>query len=156
ENVGGMRKWSKYRHFVADIQGMGYEVSEQLLNAADFGVPQRRRRLFLLCDKMREPAQVLPTHSKHMSACSAIQLSGGYSVSPLHTKTRAKATLERAERAIAAVGERSPFLLVYYGSDYAGGWQNLNEPLRTITTLDRFALVKPRKHGHVLRMLQVP
>jgi len=33
----------------------------------------------------------------------------------------------------------------------------LNRPLRTITTVDRFALVKPDpQHGHVMRMLQVP
>jgi len=65
--------------------------------------------------------------------------------------------LQRAARGIAAVGERKPFLLVYYGSDHAGGWQRLNRPLRTITTLDRFALVKPdSQYGHVMRMLQVP
>ena len=55
------------------------------------------------------------------------------------------------------LGETKPFLLVYYGSDGSGGWQRLNRPLRTITTVDRFALVKPDpKHGHVMRMLQVP
>ncbi len=68
----------------------------------------------------------------------------------------AKATLERADRAIAALGSNQPFLIVYYGSDHAGGWQPLDVPLRTITTLDRFALVKPRAKGHVMRMLQVP
>ena len=31
-----------------------------------------------------------------------------------------------------------PFLIVYYGSDGAGGWQALDRPLRTLTTLDRF------------------
>ncbi len=29
-------------------------------------------------------------------------------------------------------------------------------PLRTITTLDRFAYVKPGSDGHVMRMLQPP
>jgi DNA (cytosine-5)-methyltransferase 1 len=48
-----------------------------------------------------------------------------------------------------------PFLLVYYGTDGAGGWQSLDVPLRTITTLDRFALVEPTRRGHTLRMLQV-
>ena len=44
--------------------------------------------------------------------------------------------------------------MVYYGSDHAGGWQSLDAPLRTVTTLDRFALVKPTDSGHVMRMLQ--
>jgi DNA (cytosine-5)-methyltransferase 1 len=43
---------------------------------------------------------------------------------------------------------------VYYGSDGAGGYQRLDRPLRTITTLDRFALVQPTSNGHEMRMLQ--
>jgi DNA (cytosine-5)-methyltransferase 1 len=31
----------------------------------------------------------------------------------------------------------------------------LDVPLRTITTLDRFALVEPAPRGHTMRMLQV-
>jgi DNA (cytosine-5)-methyltransferase 1 len=55
------------------------------------------------------------------------------------------------------MGADRPFLLVYYGSDGGGGWQRLNRPLRTITTVDRFALVKPDpENGYVMRMLQVP
>jgi DNA (cytosine-5)-methyltransferase 1 len=54
------------------------------------------------------------------------------------------------------LGSKTPFLIVYYGTDAAGGWQSLDRPLRTITTLDRFALVEPRPTGHVMRMLQPP
>jgi len=156
ENVGGMRNWTKYRGLLGSLQDLGYNVSEQVLNAADFGVPQRRRRLFLLCDNEIQPAKVRPTHAKHVSVSFAIDMNGTYAFSPLRSERRAKPTLERAERAMAVLGQDRPFLLVYYGSDYGGGWQRLNESLRTITTLDRFALVKPRKKGHVMRMLQVP
>jgi DNA (cytosine-5)-methyltransferase 1 len=45
---------------------------------------------------------------------------------------------------------------VYYGSDGAGGWQPLDRPLRTITTLDRFGLVTWNGKTAMLRMLQVP
>jgi DNA (cytosine-5)-methyltransferase 1 len=84
-------------------------------------------------------------------------LNGAYKWTPLNQPNRAKATIERAGRGFAAIGRKKPFLLVYYGSDGCGGWQRLNRPLRTITTVDRFALVKPApKHGHVMRMLQVP
>ena len=86
-----------------------------------------------------------------------MDLNGTYRWTPLRKPSRAKATLERAERGFATLGKTSPFLLVYYGSDGGGGWQQLNRPLRTITTVDRFALVKPdSEHGHVMRMLQVP
>jgi DNA (cytosine-5)-methyltransferase 1 len=62
--------------------------------------------------------------------------------------------LERAQRGIDAMG-RNPFLIVYYGSDGAGGWQSLDRPLRTLTTLDRFGLVTWRGREPMLRMLQI-
>jgi DNA (cytosine-5)-methyltransferase 1 len=85
-----------------------------------------------------------------------LNLNGAYRYSPLRTERRAKATLERADRGIEGVGTNKPFLMVYYGSDYAGGWQRLDRPLRTITTIDRFAIVKPSSKGHLMRMLQAP
>ncbi len=45
---------------------------------------------------------------------------------------------------------------MYYGSDRAGGWQPLDRPLRTMTTLDRFGLVQWIGGEPTLRMLQVP
>jgi DNA (cytosine-5)-methyltransferase 1 len=56
---------------------------------------------------------------------------------------------------MAALGKRVPFLIVYYGSDGAGGWQSLERPLRTLTTLDRFGLVTWQDKTPMLRMLQV-
>ena len=63
--------------------------------------------------------------------------------------------MERAERAITALGKRVPFLIVYYGSDGAGGCQTIDRPLRTLTTLDRFGLVTWEGREPMLRMLQV-
>ncbi len=61
-----------------------------------------------------------------------------------------------ASRGFFALGRDAPFLIVYYGDDGAGGWQPLTVPLRTITTLDRFALCEPSETGPMLRMLQAP
>jgi DNA (cytosine-5)-methyltransferase 1 len=132
-------------------------VSIQKLDAADFGVPQTRRRLFVICDRLRPPpalyAQpVLPGPD----AASILDAAGTWPARPLFTPRRAAATLERAQRGIAALGEGVPFLVVYYGSDGAGGWQRLDRPLRTLTTLDRFGLVEWQGREPTLRMLQVP
>jgi DNA (cytosine-5)-methyltransferase 1 len=81
---------------------------------------------------------------------------GTWQTTPLFSKTRAKDTLARAKRALAELGEDKPFIVVYYGSDGSGGWQRLSRPLRTITTIDRFALVEPGAGGYQMRMLQVP
>ena len=156
ENVTTMRAWSRYQTFKRALEHLGYKVREQVLNSVHFGVPQTRRRLFLLCDKEREPAELKPITKTPVQVASVLNLNGTYKYSPLYTERRAKATLDRAERGLKGAGANKPFLMVYYGSDYAGGWQTLNRPLRTITTLDRFALVKPSPKGHVMRMLQVP
>ena len=63
--------------------------------------------------------------------------------------------LARAERGISALGRGNPFLIVYYGSDGPGGWQSLDRPIRTLTTLDRFGLVTWQGKEPMLRMLQV-
>lgn len=73
---------------------------------------------------------------------------------PLYRAGRADATIERAERAIDVLGFGTPFLIVYYGSDGSGGWQSLDVPLRTVTTLDRFGLVTWVGKVPMLRMLQ--
>lgn len=157
ENVVSMKRWSRYGEFKSSLEVLGFKLREQVLNSADFGVPQSRRRLFLLADRETEPSRIVPRDRTRQNASEVVNLNGAYEWTPLRRPNRAKATLERAERGFAAVGKNKPFLLVYYGSDHAGGWQKLNRPLRTITTVDRFALVKPdRQHGHVMRMLQVP
>lgn len=156
ENVSSMRKWDRYQELIDDLTGLGYKIHSQVLNSADFGVPQRRRRLFLICDLLKKPLPIPIPNAMSKSARDILDLSGTYKFTPLRSPRRAKATLERADRAIASLGKSTPFLIVYYGSDHAGGWQPLDAPLRTITTLDRFALVLPTSAGHVMRMLQVP
>jgi DNA (cytosine-5)-methyltransferase 1 len=133
-----------------------YFVTPQVLDAADFGVPQTRKRLFLLCDRNRQPAAVVPRKIRHIAARKILDPEGTWKVTPLDNGRRASATLARAGRAIEALGKGVPFLIVYYGSDGSGGWQPLDRPLRTMTTLDRFALVTWHEKKPMMRMLQVP
>lgn len=158
ENVNRMKKWSRHNELVQTIEEFGYAVSDLYLNSNEFGAPQARKRMFLICD--REGTQVTKEELlntidlKEGSARDIINWNADYNSTPLYKLGRAKATLERAERAIAKLGENVPFIIVYYGSDYAGGWQPLDAPLRTITTIDRFGLVTWKKNTPYLRMLQ--
>ncbi len=157
ENVINMKNWFRYKEFVFSLESFGYCIREQVLDATNFGVPQSRRRLFLLADREKKPSIITPGKLKLKKAADIVDLNGIYRWAPLFHPKRAVATLKRAERAFIALGKKKPFLLVYYGSDGGGGWQRLERPLRTITTVDRFAIIKPdRKFGHVMRMLQVP
>ena len=55
ENVIHMRPWSRYQGLLQALREQGYRVAEHVLDAADHGVPQRRKRLFLLCDRECDP-----------------------------------------------------------------------------------------------------
>lgn len=157
ENVVHMRPWSRYTELLDEIRGLGYNVREQVLDASLFGVPQKRRRLFVICDKERAPSKVeAPDDARSRTVRQVLARGEQWAMTPLRKKGRAKDTLERATRAIKELGDEQSFLIVYYGSDGSGGWQRLDRPLRTITTVDRFALVKPTHEGHMMRMLQVP
>ncbi|MXY51061.1 MAG: DNA cytosine methyltransferase [Gammaproteobacteria bacterium] len=157
ENVIYMRPWSRYPELKRSLEELGYRLSEYTLDASDFGVAQRRRRLFLVGDREAQPAlEFAKRPGPRKSVKSILDRRGAWKTSPLRTDRRAKATLARAARGFASLGEDASFLLVYYGSDGSGGWQPLDRPLRTITTVDRFALVEPGPQGHTIRMLQVP
>ena len=157
ENVIQMRPWSRYREFLRALHRAGYRVAEHVIDAANHGVRQRRKRLFLLCDRDAEPPSRIPKKpGPKPTAIGILDPPGLWKRSLLDNGRRAPATLARAERAVAALGADQPFLIVYYGNDGAGGWQPLTVPLRTVTTLDRFGLCEPSADGPTLRMLQVP
>ncbi|MBI5135763.1 MAG: DNA cytosine methyltransferase [Nitrospirae bacterium] len=154
ENVIQMRSWEGFAGLLEWL-GRDYSVKDMVLDAADFGVPQTRRRLFIVCDREREVPPVVGPGGG-VPARRVIDWSGSWHAGPLYHPRRATPTLERAERAIAQIGKGEPFLIVYYGSDGSGGWQPLGRPLRTMTTLDRFGLVRWDGKTPTLRMLQVP
>jgi DNA (cytosine-5)-methyltransferase 1 len=157
ENVVQMRSWDRFREFEMELLKQGYLVWPRVIDASDYGVPQSRRRLFLICTREDKAFDIQPPEGvKRKVAQDILDPAGTWRVTPLYRPGRAQATLERAERGFAALGRRQPFLVVYYGSDAAGGWQTLDRPIRTLTTLDRFALVQPGPNGHTMRMLQLP
>ncbi len=156
ENVIHMRSWNGYIPFIQKLRKV-YYLREQILNASDFGVPQNRKRLFIVCDRETPPPGLEDfSTGTTFYARDIIDPPGTWRRSPLFTDKRAEPTKNRARRAIETLGEGIPFMIVYYGSDGSGGWQRLDRPLRTITTLDRFGLVEWDSGEPTLRMLQVP
>lgn len=158
ENVNRMKKWDRHDELVGTIESLGYAVSDLFLNSADFGSAQARKRMFLVCDRMGSTVtrdQLLGlAPAKKLAARDIINWKAKYKFTPLNKPGRAKATLDRAKRAIKSLGRGVPFIIVYYGSDYAGGWQTLDAPLRTVTTVDRFGLVTWEHDQPQMRMLQ--
>ncbi len=160
ENVLHMRKWHRFNDWYKQLQEIGYNVTSDILDAQYYDTPQSRRRLFVVADLEKIPS--LPKPGPRTTKTVASILGQGESEgepwawSPLYTPRRALATIERAKRAMKELGTDVPFIMVYYGTDKAGGFQTLNRPLRTVTTLDRFAYVRPNGCGYEMRMLQPP
>ncbi len=155
ENVVHMKKWKRYEEVLSGFRNRGYHFRTMTLDAADFGIPQNRRRLFIVCDREQPVPEVRPVPGTRIRTVRDIlDPVGTHRRGPVDNGRRAKATLERFQRGVDALGEETDFLLVYYGSDAAGGWQSLDRPIRTLTTLDRFGLVEWDSGQPTLRMLQ--
>jgi DNA (cytosine-5)-methyltransferase 1 len=155
ENVKEMRAWPRYRELHNTLSALGYQVREEVINAAQFGAPQARVRLFLIGGLNMLPPPITPLPCTPVRTVRDIlDPDGTWPEQPLFVAGRAVNTVARARNAIRTLGRDAEFLLVYYGSGGERSWQTLDQPLRTVTTIDRFALVRKRHGRYMIRMLQ--
>jgi DNA (cytosine-5)-methyltransferase 1 len=63
ENVPELLKSGEYAAFRQAAEARGYNVEGRILNAADYGVPQTRRRAIVIGTRVIEPLFPLPTHA---------------------------------------------------------------------------------------------
>lgn len=142
ENVPEFLSWELFPSWCDALQRLGYTLSPQVLDAADFGVPQHRVRAFVIGTKSKAPVAILPRRRDYVPASSVID----WSVKPerdwrqLCPNTRRRIRNGRREH-----GDR--FLIPYYGNSTTG--RSLERPIGTITCVDRYALID----GYHMRML---
>lgn len=144
ENVPEFLKWELYPAWRSAMECLGYSVAPHILDAADFGVPQNRVRVFIICTRSKAPLTLKFEKRPHVAFEGSIDhLSGGWS--PIRTKCA-------ATRARVKVGRRTHgnrFLVAYYGSEKGG--RALSRPIGTLPTKDRYALIE----GNQMRMINV-
>lgn len=65
ENVPSLLNEDIFKEFLQVLEDNNYYVSYKIVNAAEYGVPQRRRRLLLLASKLGSIDFIAPTHLKN-------------------------------------------------------------------------------------------
>lgn len=68
ENVPGLRRQPVYDDFMRALQECGYSANDEIVNCADYGVPQKRKRLVVLASRhgdinMLPPSPRIKTHT---------------------------------------------------------------------------------------------
>jgi len=62
ENVPTVQKHDPYTNFCERLDGLGYEIDDQVVQCPEYGVPQQRKRLVLLASKYGHIELKDPTH----------------------------------------------------------------------------------------------
>ena len=95
ENVPGLARDDLFRRFTDGLKAMGYGVASSVLDTADFGTPQRRRRLVLVAGLDSHPVVIRGEAERRTvrDAIGGVSGTAGHSGDPLHDHGE-----QRAER----------------------------------------------------------
>lgn len=148
ENVPEFQGWSLFPAWRMALGALGYTLAPHVLDAADFGTPQHRRRLIIVGTRGGTAFDIGTPGAAHVSAAAVMDFASG-TWSPIATPRRAARTLRRVEAGRRAHGAR--FVMPYYASGSGLTGRSLDRPLGTVTTIDRWAVVD----GDRMRMLTV-
>ncbi|MFO3720569.1 DNA cytosine methyltransferase [Pseudomonas sp. HLMP] len=146
ENVPKFTDWVLYPAWLQAVQALGYQAAPHIVDCTDLGVPQHRVRLFIVLTRSKAPLMLQLPQERHVPAASFLDFDAGR-WSQIEKPGRAQATLDRARNGRQRFGDR--FIMPYYGNGSGNTGCDINRPIGTITTLDRWALVD----GDRMRML---
>jgi DNA (cytosine-5)-methyltransferase 1 len=73
ENVPGLATTRRLRTFVQKLKKAGYAVEYDVFNAADYGVPQRRRRLVLIASRLSRDIEFATPEQKRVTVRQALR-----------------------------------------------------------------------------------
>lgn len=150
ENVPNLAKQQVFHEFVDKLKKLGFNVSHEVIDCAEFGVPQTRRRLVLLASKlgpislMRKRKRKARTVKQAISKMPRLRAGQAHKSDPLHQSSELSTlNLQRIqastpggtwrdwnENLVASCHKRKT------GKSYPGvyGRMSWDEPAPTITT----------------------
>ena len=151
---------SFFAMFINSLRGCGYDVDWRICNAADFGAPTTRKRLFIQAVKRNSGKYIIwphPTNTESieddglfsqdcrpwLSAASIIDWS--IPCQPIDDRKRplAPATMRRILNGISKHWGKAaePFLIRYNSGD--NRHSSIHDPLPTLDTSNRYGLISP-------------
>lgn len=136
ENVKAFASWSLYPAWCHAMHSLGYALAPMVLDAADHGVPQERKRLIIVATRSKHPIVLDLPRRPHVAASNVIDFNAGNwsRVADKVPNTQARWARGRAEQ-----GDR--FVMPYYGSGSGETGRSLDRPIGTLTTKARWAVV---------------
>ena len=149
ENVAEFMQWELFGVWRQAMHALGYSIAPHVLDAADFGVPQNRKRMFLVGTRSKHPIKLKLRTREHQAIRPSIDWDGPWKWSIVRDKS------ENTRKRVARGREQlksGRFLAPFYGSGSGLSGRSLDRPVGTLTTRDRWLLVD----GDKCRMLQVP
>lgn len=141
ENVPEFARWALFPSWCDALNRLGYRLAPHVVDAADLGVPQHRRRLFVVCVRAKSALWLSLPRRDHCPAASFLGSGGRWSL----VASKCQRTRDRVAAGREAHGSR--FLIAYYGNERGG--RSIHRPIGTVTTRDRYAIVD----GEIMRML---
>lgn len=146
ENVSEFLRWELYSAWEFAMKSLGYSLSLNFLNAADYGIPQNRLRLFIIATRTAHPIELSLEKSPHIAARTIIDTRFEGHDWDLVTN-RVTATRKRVENGRKQFG--SVFLDAAYGSATSG--RSLDKPIGSILTMNKHSLV----YGDYIRAITI-
>lgn len=137
ENVADFKRWRLYDAWERALSDLGYALESHTITASHHGVPQRRKRLFVIGTRGRAPMG-LEFERGHEPACAPI-LESAEGIPLTSWKATAAATPSIQKRLAKGRGNHGERFLMQLVTGHPG--VPLHEPLRTVTTKDQWRLV---------------
>jgi DNA (cytosine-5)-methyltransferase 1 len=147
ENVPEFLEWVLYRSWRAALRDLGYKVAEVVLDAADLGVPQHRRRLFVTASRTGRAAIVDPPRQVERVPFVGCVDESADGWEPVAAKP--PGVIERVRKGRRAFP--TGMFLTQHVTGHPG--RGLHRPIGTITTKAQWALVREGPHGDEARMI---
>lgn len=143
ENVEEFQDWALYPAWRSACNALGYSVAPHLIVASDLGVPQDRKRLYLVLSRSLAPLQLTFEKQQAPAASSLIDWDGGR-WSKIDRPGRAARTLGWWHEARNRGMDRG--LFVYHGNSAP---RSIDRPFPTIAAADAIGVFR----GDEMRML---